>query len=149
MEELTENELLLIQDLSRRLPYGVKCRVTRKSAMIGLVREISSIRPDGMFSFNQTSELVSIKDAEIKPFLYPLSSIDGKTRKEIGDGLKEISKSNPPYGKLNPSGSDKLLITVTLQASWLIEYYVKNHIDYLGLIDRRLAIDATGLDYYV
>lgn len=149
MEDLTENELLLIQDLLRRLHYGVKCRVTRKSDMIGVVREISSIQPEGIFSFNQTRELVSIKNTEIKPFLYPLSNIDGKTRKEIGEGLKEISRSNPPYGKLNPSGSDKLLITVTLQASWLIEYYIKNHIDYLGLIDKGLALDATGLDYYV
>ena len=63
---------------------------------------------------------------EVKPYLYPLQSMTAK-QKTSHDFLKYSAHANPIK---------------------LIDWYVKNHFDYRGLIPMGLAIDATGLNIY-
>lgn len=65
---------------------------------------------------------------EVKPYLFPLSSMT-EEQKDI-------------FGKLwwNTHG-----VNMAMHA---IDYLNKNHFDYRGLIEKGLAIDATGLNIY-
>ena len=68
------------------------------------------------------------EDLEIKPYLFPLYSMTEEQYKE--------------YWELEHSGDMEHLSIPTLD--WLN----KNHFDYRGLIEKGLALDATGLNIY-
>jgi hypothetical protein len=75
------------------------------------------------------SDVERIVDIDnIRPYLFPLSSMT-EEQKDI-------------FGKLwwNTHG-----VNMAMHA---IDYLNKNHFDYRGLIEKGLAIDATGLDIY-
>ena len=141
-----EQKDLLLKDLCARLPYGVKVKF--------IVNEVSAI--EEKFIYNIDGEYSYITDGksyltldiikalfnnhldDIKPYLFPLSSMTEEQQKEFydkycwsdgGDGFEMDSCSH--YYAL-----EKL--------DWLI----KNHFDVYGLIPMGLAIDATGLDIY-
>lgn len=133
-----EDKDLLLKDLCARLPYNVKAYVnnywcdeyTTKS-IIGVDLEegdflIDSI-PGGRNSFS-----------DVKPYLFPLSSMTEEQSKELDEIDPEfyslLCENGDRYVNMNVSGFD-----------WLN----KNHFDYRGLIDKGLAIDATGLNIYV
>ena len=63
----------------------------------------------------------------LKPYLFPLSSMSKEQEQEE----YEICKYYIPGYESN-----------------LIDFYNKNHFDYRGLIEKGLAIDATGLNIY-
>ena len=121
-----EEKNLLLQDLCARLPYGVKI------AMPGLWDSKITIEPleeifkgdDGLFRVNGNGHCIEY----IKPYLFPLSSMT--------DEQKDI------FGKLwwNTHG-----VNMAMHA---IDYLNKNHFDYRGLIEKGLALDATGLNIY-
>lgn len=67
---------------------------------------------------------------EIKPCLFPLSSMTEKQKNEY-QYITERRMNDPSY-----SISDS------------IDWLNKNHFDYRGLIEKGLAIDATGTDIY-
>lgn len=117
-----EDKELLLKDLCGRLPYGVKV-------------ESIFINPDtkehklcGIEVLNATS-LLMIRDGlgEFKPYLFPLSSITKEQKKEE----YEICKGY-----------------IIGYESNLIDFYNRNHFDYRGLIEKDLAIDATGKNIY-
>ena len=85
---------------------------------------------------------------DCKPYLFPMSSMTEEQRYEISSGLQNIHTEHPPFGKIESSGSDNCLECVTMASTWLIGYYNKNHLDYLGLIPMGLAIDCTNLNIY-
>lgn len=132
-----EDKELLLRDLCARLPYGV------------VVAELDESGKRTSIGF----PLVCIENdfsmyGNLKPYLFPLSSITKEHRKEICEILKDININHPPYGLINPNGCDALLTTVTMQGAALIEFYNKYHYDYNGLIGKSLALDATGLNVY-
>ena len=141
----TEEKDLLLKDLCSRLPYGVKV----------LYQVGSQIHDRKFFDGKQYEELKhsSILDdwlkCHFKPYLFPLSSMTEEQYNSLRESgiLDNCSRS---YEYVNPhiygiSFIFKKFKTYSLE---LIEWLNKNHFDYRGLIDKGLAIDATGLNIY-
>ena len=119
-----EDKELLLKDLCARLPYGVKV----ESVFIN--PDTKEHKSCGIEVFNATS-LLMIRDGlgEFKPYLFPLSSMTGRLKAELFNLRIDIED---PF-------QDTLCE---------IDFYHRNHFDYRGLIEKGLAIDATGLNIY-
>lgn len=120
-----EDKELLLQDLCARLPYEVKAE------SVYINPDTKERKSHGIEVFDATDILV-IKEGfgEFKPYLFPLSSMTDKQKNEY-QYITERWMYDPAY-----SISDSI--------DWLNE----NHFDYRGLIEKGLAIDATGTDIY-
>lgn len=120
-----EDRQILLKDLSSRLPYGVRYRRfawddKREEKCISA--KIYSISPDGYVRNYHEDESDYIDN--VRPYLFPLSSITKKT-------LEELSAY------------------IDIKNAYVaVEFFNSHHIDYRGLIEKGLAIDATGLDIY-
>lgn len=133
-----ENKDLLLKDLCARLPYFTKVQIKNEIVVL------DSICDDDGYHFNfigEDREGVNIE--EIKPYLFPISSITEEQWKEITDiqikeSLKSIDSNNDYM--FNPLFSIGDLKT--------LDWCYVNHIDYRGLIPMGLALDATGLNIY-
>lgn len=132
-----EQKDLLLKDLCARLPYGVKAYVKNWSKLDRKYYEgvytVESIHPS-LNSILVYSERFSVEvivgydDYEIKPYLFPLSSMTEEQKSQYSFFLTRII-----------DGYD---------SSLLIDWLNKNHFDYRGLIPMGLANDATGLNIY-
>ena len=92
--------------------------------------------------------IVGYDDYEIKPYLFPLSSMTEEQKIECFKGTDiELDEYNEIWSKFPISETD---IPITNLSNWLrvIDWLNKNHFDYRGLIPLGLAIDATGLNIY-
>ena len=120
-----EDKELLLQDICARLPYGVKVE------SVYINPDTKERKSHGIEVFDATDILV-IKEGfgEFKPYLFPLSSMTEKQKNEY-QYITERWMNDPLY-----SISDSI--------DWLNE----NHFDYRGIIEKGLAIDATGTDIY-
>ena len=111
-----------------RLPYGVKC----VSGVDDATLIIEGINPNccGASEVQVTYERSGINFdttiSAIKPYLFPLSSMTAE-QKTSHNFLKHSAYANPVK---------------------LIDWYIKNHFDYRGLIPMGLANDATNLNIY-
>ena len=120
-----EDRQILLKDLSSRLPYGVRYRRfawddKREEECISA--KIYSISPDGYVRNYHEDESDYIDN--VRPYLFPLSSITKKT-------LEELSAY------------------IDIKNAYVaVEFFNSHHIDYRGLIKKGLAIDATGLNVY-
>ena len=120
-----EDRQILLKDLSSRLPYGVRYRRfawddKREEECISA--KIYSISPDGYVRNYHEDESDYIDN--VRPYLFPLSSITKKT-------LEELSAY------------------IDIKNAYVeVEFFNSHHIDYRGLIEKGLAIDATGLNIY-
>ena len=149
-ETQTDKELLL-KDLSARLPYGVlgQCEIDAsydtEFETIPQTHKFKAVA----YGFNEDSLFVcpmienqdelEIANEEIvdgvyilnfKPYLFPISSMTDKQKDEY-QYITERWMNDPAY-----SISDS------------IDWLNKNNFDYRGLIEKGLAIDATGLNIY-
>ena len=130
-----EDKMLLIKDLSSRLPYAV--HVQHISGVSGILHDISIFHKydenDNIYDAICYTDLFKDGDSigieHFKPYLFPLSSMTEEQEKE--------------YNNLNcyelgcfPHSEEAL------------DYLTKNHFDYRHLIEKGLAIDATGLNIY-
>ena len=115
-----EDKELLLKDLSARLPYGVKVNedIQGDFTLIGLTKERAFTTCEVEGYFNDFPIEL------VKPYLFPLSSMTEEQKEE----WRGIRWSKLPWDELN----------------WLN----KGHWDYRHLIERGLAIDATGLNVY-
>ena len=137
-----EDKDLLLKDICARLPYGVigQCEIdasydtpfetipqTHKfnAEVYGLLEEGSLLvtpliedQDVQEFANEEVADGVDILD--FKPYLRPMSSMTEEEKKEC------------------------LKITFVEATDWLNA----NHFDYRGLIEKGLAIDATGLNIY-
>ena len=123
-----EDEELLLKDLCARLPYGVKISVPswdgEKQECIDKVDVLYSVNRDEYIK--STNEDYDFNIENIKPYLFPLSSMNEEQKKEWLYTLS--SDYNITYDTID----------------WLN----KNHFDYRNLIDKNLAIDCTNLNIY-
>ena len=143
-----ENEKLLLKDLSARLTYGVKAYVKNWSKFDRKwyegVYTVESIHPylNNILACSERGSvevIVGYDDYEIKPYLFPLSSMTEEQRKEYERIIyKSIELHCERY--YNVIDVDDF--------DWLMDFYHKYHFDYRGLIPLDLAIDATGLNIY-
>ena len=138
-QELQE---LLLKDLCARLPYNVICQVEFKEngKYNSKVMLLSGIFTDEAYF---TKKGGSIYSNEYKPYLFPLSSMTKEQKKYISNkwGINEEFdfEIDPNWGEYFV----ELGYTVEF-----IDWLNKNHFDYRGLINKGLAIDATGLNIY-
>ena len=122
---LQEHKELLLKDLCARLPYGIK--FLRESwnyewdQELSVIEVLEDIDKDGYI--NRT-KVYNVED--IKPYLFPLSSMTEEQEKEW----------------LYTLSSDYHITYDT------VDWLNKNHFDYRGLIPMGLAIDATNLNIY-
>ena len=123
-----EDKQLLLKDLSARLPYGVKCIVTKsrtEEGQKGDVGKIGWVCLEGVDCIGDREPFFS-EFGNFKPYLIPLSSM---TEEQQMDLTKFVA--NGIQGE-----------------NILYDWYNKNHFDYRNLIEKGLAIDATGLNIY-
>lgn len=134
-----EDKQLLLKDLCARLPYGVKV----ESVFINT--DTKKRKSCGIEVFDATCILM-IRDGfgEFKPYLFPLSSITEGQKDQISQLLLDAKIEFPPYEE----DYDNLLASSAKQANALINYCLANHLDINSLIEKGLAIDATGLNIY-
>ena len=126
-----EDKDLLLKDLCARLPYRVVCKCDNINTQ-GVLKEIESHY--NMCILYDTSE-DEYKDCNIfdcRPYLFPLSSMTKEQNKEYAHILVMCS---------NLANCQLLDMTVE-------DWFRKNHFDYRGLIEKGLAIDATGKSIY-
>lgn len=116
-----EDKELLLKDICGRLPYGVKVEIYKDESPYKLKGY------DGKDFLSDSGWDYLIE--QCKPYLFPLSSMTEKQEEE--------------YNSLNcwelgcfPHTEDAL------------DYLIANHFDYRGLIEKGLAIDATGKNIY-
>ena len=120
-----EYKELLLKDLCARLPYGVK--FLRESwnyewdQELSVIEVLEDIDKDGYIN---KAKVYNVED--IKPYLFPLSSMTEEQEKEW----------------LYTLSSDYHITYDT------VDWLNKNHFDYRGLIPMGLAIDATNLNIY-
>ena len=139
----------LLKDICARLPYGVCYRHLVWDDEHGedyIAAKIYSINSDGYVKNCYDDECNYIDN--VRPYLFPLSSLTEEQRNNISQLLLDTQNEFPPYGELNIKGCDNLFICSVKQSNALINYCLINHLDINGLIEKGLAIDATGLDIY-
>lgn len=128
---IKEDRELLMKDLSCRIPYGVFVKIDGMSKIV----KLTSISCYGEVSVDDGSNYL-YPISEVKPYLFPLSSMTDEQEKEYNGTLGVVF--NIDDGTFFEE--DKTHYTL----DWLN----KNHFDYRGLIYEGLAIDATGLNIY-
>ena len=139
-----ENKELLLRDLCARLPYGVKVKLGDNPNIFDLEYRIKFA-----VMYGDSDKLEDILDiVNIKPYLFPLSSLTEEQRNNISKLLIDTQNEFSPYGELNMKGCDNLFICSVKQSNALINYCLTNHLDINNLIEKGLAIDATGLNIY-
>ena len=123
-----EDKNLLLKDLCARLPYGVWIEQKLKSCKFGSKCMLHAYDIDGIERGHYDF---------CKPCLFPLSSM-------TEEQCKELEEIDPEFYSLICENGE-IYVNMDLRGyDWLNE----NHFDYRGLIEKGLAIDATGLNIY-
>lgn len=128
-----ENKELLLKDLCARLPYKTLVQIDGCGVweLRGIDHDDSAELRDRVivwYGKNQPSSKISFPIINCKPYLLPLSSMT-EEEKLMYEGLM-IGIDNISY-----------MLDV-------IDWLNSHHFDYRGLIEKGLAIDATGLNIY-
>ena len=116
-----EDKELLLKDLCSRLPYGVIIQIKDWTVL------------DAELKIGHINRL-QINDVELKPYLFPMSSMTEEQKVIYGDLCYSIIQS--------------LAKNMQSELNELINWLNAHHFDYHGLIPMGLAIDATGLNIY-
>ena len=125
-----EDKELLLKDLCARLPYRVKFHFNGVRHMIVGIH-------NGLDSYVEIANGMIYHIESIRPYLLPMSSMTEEQKKELEDTLFEM--------ELKAISNEIKRVDV---AAYEIDFYNKHHIDYIGLIEKGLAIDATGMNIY-
>ena len=146
---IQKDKELLFRDLCARIPYNVKCYNSKYRP--DLAEEIICITVNYNHPCVQLGTYL-YKLEQVKPYLFPLSSMTKEQEKEIQEII-----GNPDYACIirKTDGLELWLNfidtdpTIWLDAIFEVQDYLnKNHFDYRGLIEKGLAIDATNLNIY-
>lgn len=140
----TEDKELLLKDLCSRLPYGVKCCIYNFGEDTIRIKEdiLWSVQGDNILTLKSCVEKgEAYMYHQIKPYLFPLSSISDEIIDEIYNnaGVYDICIDSPVHIEVGTKFEDLFKI---------FDIFHKHHIDYQNLIQKGLAIDATNLNIY-
>ena len=139
METMTQKDKeLLLKDLCARLDTNLVCSIYRIDDYgVGYRDEILSGYCKGdiwdEFYFGDDCGIGIDNVSKIKPYLFPMSSMTEEQKAEL---MELMYKADTPFGAIFSENIDYF--------DWLN----KHHFDYRGLIEKGLAIDATGLNVY-
>lgn len=144
-----EDKTLLLKDLIARLPYGVKIALKNNGSyhhdnvakkgditidkLKGFTGSYFNIYHSNPLDWDWYDDDIDIED--IKPYLFPLSSMTEEQWKEY----QTLKMTDWVEGDING---------VFINAGTITDWLNKNHFDYRGLIEKGLAIDATNLNVY-
>ena len=106
-----------------------KWKTPAPNGTYGMICTLDSFLLDQIYNTDD----IDVPFDEYKPYLFPMSSMTWEQKEEM--------KSFDPF---------KTEETKTL-GQWafhLVDFYNKHHFDYRGLIEKGLALDATGLGIY-
>ena len=146
-----EERMLLIKDLSARLPYAVT--VEHTSGFRGTLHDITvhHMYDDNDNVYNAICYTDFFGDEDdiyieyFKPYLFPLSSMTEEQQEEFdriyADDMQVVA--NNLKNRLDGKPYE-----TNLGHYRHIDWLNANHFDYRGLIPKGLAIDATGLNIY-
>ena len=140
-----EQKGLLLKDLCARLPYGVKIAVDNE---VEILEGVSALD-----TYVEYDSLLSSDIEDVKPYLFPLSSMTEEQAKELFNKFDLVCPSTEEdYIKINECTGITFFLSqgfdVETHLYKLIDWLLKNHFDIYGLIPMGLAIDATGLNIY-
>ena len=149
---------LLLKDLCARLPYGVKVKVLNEDILRydyyseegGFIKGIENIN-DGLFVIECRKDGYVLSYDEFKPYLLPLSSITEMLEELNTIGFFKYCDTIANVSHLESKNgiSEEIYTYIDIESiSGLMNFFHSHHIDYRGLIEKGLAIDATGLDVY-
>lgn len=139
-----EDKELLLKDISVRLPYKTLISINGEKYRMEEIRNALI----GIDTYKITVDGCDIEDWDIKPYLFPLSS------------MTEEQWMDTPYANLNRNftfdsfkcGCSTLAFqTYEVDMRYVVDFInwcYKNHFDVNGLIPMGLAIDATGMNIY-
>ena len=123
---------LLLRDLCARLPYRVKVKVKYYDDNWRLLAIYTN---DTTYVTRDIGYPIETYFEDCKPYLFPLSSMTDEEWEEY----QKIRMIDWVHGDINGTFINSGLIVDWLNA---------HHFDYRGLIEKGLAIDATGLNIY-
>lgn len=143
-----EEKNLLFKDLSTRLPYGVILKCDSNVMMCIGPYTLDTITLDRIF--NEHTEYVPFDI--FKPYLFPLSSVTKEQVNELFNIFELDETLEDDYIKVNEVTGITFLLRngfdVEEHLEKLMDWLNKYHFDYRGLIEKGLAIDATGKNIY-
>ena len=142
----TFDKELLLKDVCARLPYGVKIQVPYEDGSGYFDESVSEVNNDGPFHVNGWG----IEYEYVKPYLFPLSSMTEEMMEEF-DSLFNGTFQYFNQGVISASylwDRNEAKFVGEHECSKLIDFFNSHHIDYRNLIEKGLAIDATGLNIY-
>lgn len=130
---------LLLKDLCMRLPYGVKAEIKYHDDAWKLL----AIYTNGTtYAARDIGYPIETYFEDCKPYLFPMSSITKEQDSYIYFNTKfRIDMFGDLVLKINED-------TDISDYASIVDWLNKNHFDYRGLIEKGLAIDATGLNIY-
>ena len=147
-----EDKELLLKDLCARLPYGVMVREDTvlyddKNTTSYHIKKLSYVLIGKGFS--RIKGFIHDYEYIYRPYLFPLSSMTEEQKKEFlsvaGYETREedCGRHTETY-YYDMVGHDHNFYPNSEAIDWLN----KNHFDYRGLIEKGLALDATGKGVY-
>ena len=154
-----EHKELIIKDICSRLPYGLIIDFN------GIITTLHDIKVFQLYDGDTIKDYICLIDIfgdddyidveNIKPYLFPMSSMTEEQTKEYYSFADDVTIKPKPgrFGikihciKLGISDNphEEVWDYINLDA---LDWLNKNHFDYRGLIEKGLAIDATGLNIY-
>ena len=149
---------LLLKDLCARLQYGVKVKVLNEDILRyeyyseegGFIKGIENIN-DGLFVIECRKDGYVLSYDEFKPYLLPLSSITEMLEELNTIGFFKYCDTIANVSHLESKNgiSEEIYTYIDIESiSGLMNFFHSHHIDYRGLIEKGLAIDATNLNIY-
>ena len=142
-----EDKELLLQDLSMRLPYGVKCQ-----AHNGTLICVNANHGIAVVQTDRGVRQVLIEN--LKPYLRPLSSMTDEEKKDL---LNYVVSKDSKYFEVCSDGSitdmsPDVQDFKSFKLKWIsfnpnttsrnIGWLLKNHFDFCDLIPKGLALEA-------
>ena len=130
---MTKEKELLLQDLSARLPYGVKVK-------------FNNINILSLGTHTRVGEYVTDVIEPCKPYLFPMSSMTKEQKREYHQSTsKDIDMlQDVILERINGKDNNNNHAIAYNGIDWLNAH----HFDYRGLIEKGLAIDCTNLNIY-
>jgi hypothetical protein len=136
-----EQKDILLKDLCARLPYGVKAEYENK------IFDVEYVCPMYEEIKLDIPETWTIDVSEVKPYLLPMSSMSEEQYYEMEKIVSDDYLENMQVTKEMRERVD-FITHFPIYCPNVIDWFIKNHFDYRGLIPMGLAIDATGLNIY-
>ena len=133
-----EDKELLLQILCSYLPYGIKVGIYMNTTGIYFTAVLRSVNP-----FNQTFQIGSehYNDfSRCKPYLIPMSRM---TTEDV-ERLSKETHCNIGWDSANIAESLTIMDNQSVLSNVaVINWLIKNHFDYMGLIPKGLALEGT------